>query len=107
MYEPWRILFYTLAAVIAAVAVSLLTPPVAAGKLDRFYALMRTPVGPNEPAGESCTLPAGVAPAPRRMLVTAFGLELPVPSAVSVLGFIATWGMVGAIVAGFMLLVRM
>lgn len=106
IYEPWVILFYMVTATLAGIVLSVLTKPVDKGKLDRFYALTRTPIQPGEQITEPCTLPEGVEPPPRRMLLTAFGLEIPMPSRVSVIGFIAGWLGVGALIAGFVLLMR-
>jgi hypothetical protein len=83
------------------------TKPVDKRKLDRFYALTRTPIQPGEHVMEPCTLPEGVEPAPRRMLLTAFGLEIPMLSRASVIGFVAGWLGVGALIAGFVLLLRL
>ena len=52
-----------------------------------------------------CTLPEGVSTPERPMLCTAFGLEIPMPSAVSLAGFIAGWMMVAALIGGFIWLV--
>jgi Na+/proline symporter len=105
IYEPWVIVFYTVAAAGAGIVVSLLSRPVAREKLDRFYNLTRTPIVPNEQIDEPCTLPAGVAPARRRMLVHWWGLEVPMPSRTSLVGFLVGWIMVAALVGGFWLLV--
>ncbi len=105
VYEPWIILVYLTAALTACVVVSLLTKPVAEDKLDTFYTLTRTPIAPGEVITEPCTLPEGVAPAQRAMLCTAFGLEIPVPSVTSVVGFIAGWIAVGALVVSFLWMV--
>ena len=99
--EPWVILLYMVAAVSAGVIVSLLTKPVDQSKLDTFYALTRTPVKEGEIVAAPCTLPVGVMPAERRMITTAFGLEIPMPSATSWWGFLAGWVAVVALVAGF------
>jgi hypothetical protein len=40
------------------------------------------------------------------MLTTAFGLELPRPSTTSVLGFVAGWVAVAALIGAFFLLIR-
>ena len=48
IHEPWQILLYLGSATAAGVLVSLLTRPVAAEKLNRFYELSRTPVAPGE-----------------------------------------------------------
>ena len=89
----------------AGVLVSLVTSPVEEEKLNNFYDLTRTPITKGEVLTQTCTFPAGVQPAPRRMLTTAFGLEIPVPSTTSVVGFLAGWIMVGAMIGGFVWLV--
>jgi Na+/proline symporter len=100
--QPWSILMYTGAALVAGVAVSLITPRVPTDRLQRFYDLTRTPVEEGEVVLAPCTLPVGVAPPQRQMLLTAFGLEVPMPSTTSVLGFVA--GCVAAVllVVGYM-----
>jgi Na+/proline symporter len=89
VHEPWVILFYTTSALVAGILVSLVTPRVPAERLQRFYDLTRTPVQEGEVVRQPCTLPEGVSPAPRKMLLTAGGLEIPVPSKTSVVGFVA------------------
>jgi Na+/proline symporter len=101
LYEPWRIVFYTAAAVVAGLVASLRTPPVDAERLGRFYALVNTPTRPGELIEAPCTLPEGTVVPRRRMLLTAGGLEVPLPSRTSLLGFAAGWLMVGALVGGF------
>jgi Na+/proline symporter len=106
IYEPWSIVFYTATALATGIFVSLLTRPMPEERLDRFYTLTRTPIVPGERVTESCRLPEGVAPARRPMLVTAFGLQIPVPSRTSVLGFLAGWLAVALLVGGFLLIIR-
>jgi Na+/proline symporter len=106
IYDPWLIAFYMSAALLAGIIVSLLTKPLPKARLDLFYNLTRTPICQGEQVDEPCTLPRGVEPAQRRMLLTAFGLEIPVPSRTSVLGFLAGWLAVAALVGGFIALVR-
>jgi Na+/proline symporter len=106
IYEPWQIAFYLGVGTLAGVVVSLLTRPTAREKLDRFYTLTRTPIVPGEVVAEPCTLPVGVVPPDRPMLVTALGLEIPRPSRTSVLGFLAGWGAVATLIGSFFLLVR-
>jgi len=105
IYDPWVILLYTVAAVAVGVIVSLVTPRVAKEKLDLFYNLTRTPVVEGEENQQPCTLPAGVAPHERRMLCTAFELEIPMPSGTSIAGFIVGWLAVAAMIGGFIWLV--
>jgi hypothetical protein len=98
-------MFYLLAASSVGIVVSLVTTPCDPRRLERFYALTRTPITPGEHIEQPCTLPSGVAPAQRRMLLTAGGLEIPVPSRTSVLGFLAGWAAIILMVAGFVWLV--
>jgi hypothetical protein len=105
LYEPWRIVMYLSVGTLSAVVVSLVTKPVEAGKLERFYALVRTPVREGETVLEPCTLPRGTTPPEPRLLISAWGLEIPRPSRVSVLGFLVGWLLVGALVAGFVWIV--
>ena len=104
--EPWVVMFYTAAATIAGIVVSLLTKPVAAEKLTQFYELIRTPVAPDEPPAHNCRLPASVTPAPRRVLIDAWGLEILRPSRLSVAGFLAGWVAVAVLVGAFYTIVR-
>jgi Na+/proline symporter len=106
IYEPWQIAFYLSAGLLAGVVVSLLTRPVERERLDRFYALTRTPIVPGEVVLEPCTLPVGSVTPDRPMLATAFGLEIPRPSQTSLLGFLAGWAAVAALIGAFFLLVR-
>lgn len=104
--DAWQILFYLGAGVIAGVVVSVWGRPVPQERLDRFYALTRTPIQPGEQLDEPCQLPAGIQPTERPMLLTWGGLELPRPSAISVWGFVAGWLCVGGLIGGFVWLVR-
>lgn len=106
MKEPWVIVSYLVAGIAATVIVSLLTPKVPAERLQRFYDLTRTPIGSDEVIDQPCTLPEGVTPAKRTMLLKAGGLEIPMPSATSIAGFVAGWVMVAALVYGFLWIVR-
>ena len=101
LYEPWRVTFYMVAAVSAAVVVSLLTKRVDAERLDRFYALVRTPALPGERVERPCTLPEGTVVPHRAMLFHAFGIEIPMPSPTSLAGFAVGWVLVGVLIGGF------
>ncbi|HMJ07118.1 MAG TPA: hypothetical protein VK474_12730 [Chthoniobacterales bacterium] len=97
----WEILFIFITTIAAAVAVSLVTRPVGSDKLERFYALARTPVSPGEVILEPCTLPEGaVVPEPR--LWIAWGdLQIPQPGRRSTVGFLVCCAIVAILVFGF------
>ena len=105
MYLPWQMLFYLTTGTIAGIVVSLFTRPVDAEKLERFYALVRTPVRPGEQPPEPCTLPADAVVPPRRVLLPSTSLEIPIPSKGAVAGFLAGWGAVGALIGVFVWIV--
>jgi Na+/proline symporter len=105
IYEPWVVVFYTVAAVAVGVLVSLVTRPVDPEKLDLFYDLTRTPVTDGEVVSAPCTMPAGVKAPARPMLLTAGGLEIPMPSRTSWLGFLGGWLAVAALIIGFVWIV--
>jgi len=101
MVLPWQMVAYLSAGTLAGVLVSLLTRPVPREQLEHYYALARTPITPGEEVDEPCTLPPGVEPAPRRVLIGWGGLEIPVPTRTSVIGFLVGWALVAAMIAGF------
>ncbi|TWT97711.1 Sodium/pantothenate symporter [Botrimarina colliarenosi] len=103
--DAWTSVAYLSAGVLGCVLVSLVTPRTRAEKLQRFYDLTRTPVQAGEVVEAPCTMPVGVAAPSRRMLIQGAGLEVPVPSAVSVAGFLAGWVMVAALVGGFLAII--
>ena len=71
------------------------------GALDRFNSMVKTPTQPGEQIDQPCTLfSEGTVVPGRRMLLTAFGLEVPLPSRTSLAGFAAGWMMVGALSGG-------
>ena len=98
LYLPWQMIIYLTGGVATTVLVSLLTSKVPAARLDRFYACMRTPVDQEEAQGQPFTLPDGLAAAPRRVVLDCWGLEIPRPRKSAVVGFVACWGMVAAII---------
>ncbi len=85
---PWQMVFYLTAGTLAGIIVSLLTKPVAAEKLDNFYALVRTPVRDGEEVAAPCTLPVGAVVPVKRTIFAAGGVEILMPSVRSVAGFI-------------------
>jgi Na+/proline symporter len=107
IYLPWQMLFYLAGGTLAGIVVSLLTKPVAQKKLDHFYALARTPIVPGEQVTAPCTLPEGVKVPEKRNFFPNTSLEIPIPSTVSVLGFLAGWVCVGAIIYSVFLIASM
>ena len=105
VYMPWQILLYMVAATTAGMVVSLFTRRVPEEKLNRFYELTRTPVVAGEIIAEPCMLPESMLPSQRRMLLTAGGLEIPMPSVTSVVGFAVAWLCVAILVGGFVWIV--
>jgi hypothetical protein len=98
-------LFYLVVGTIAGIIVSLITRPVAHGKLERFYALLRTPVRRGEVVPAACTLPVDAVVPPRRNLLPFKSIELAVPSLTSVIGFLAgTIAAAGLIFALFLII---
>ena len=85
--EPIQILSYLSFAACAGVIGSLLSRSPDKEKLERFHALIRTPVSPGEVVEEPCHLPAGVTPAVRPHFFRGTDFEFPIPSRESILGF--------------------
>jgi len=98
LHLPWQMILYLGAGLISGIVVSLLTKPVAAEKLENFYALTRTPVTLGEQVDKPCTLPAGSVVPEKRNLFPNTSLEIAIPSRMSVIGFLAGWACVAAIV---------
>lgn len=105
VYLPWQILFYSSAASLVGIVVSLVTPAVDQIKLKRFYQLSRTPVQTGEEVLQPCTIPEDAPTVDRPMLLTAGGLEIPMPSRTSVIGFVTVWLLVGGIIGAFVWIV--
>jgi SSS family transporter len=98
LYLPWQMVFYLSAGFLLTVLVSLLTKPVPQEKLDNFYALVRTPVRLGEQVPAPCTLPSDAVVPEKRSLFPNTNLEILIPSRSSVIGFLAGWGCVAAII---------
>jgi len=98
LYLPWQMIIYLSAGFVVLIVVSLLTRRVPAENLDRFYACLRTPVGPDEPETEPFKLPAGVLPAPRNVLIRHPDFEIPRPTLIGIGGFLAAWLGVGLLI---------
>ncbi|MBN1902924.1 sodium:solute symporter family protein [Candidatus Sumerlaeota bacterium] len=107
MSLPWQMVFYLSIGVLLGVIVSLFTKPVPEEKLERFYELVRTPVMKGEPAPETpCLIPEGIQVPPKRLIFNKFGLEILVPSRMSIIGFILSWILVFLMLAGFYAITR-
>jgi len=98
LYLPWQMIIYLSAGFVVMVLVSLFTKRAPQENLDRFYACLRTPIGPDEPETEPFTLPAGVKPAERRTLIKHPDFEIPVPTLVGIGGFLVAWAGVGLLI---------
>lgn len=95
---PWQMIIYLSAGFIVMVVVSLLTKRIPAENLDRFYACLRTPIGPDEPETEPFSLPVGVQPGPRNVLIQHPDFEIPRPTLVGIGGFLIAWVGVGLLI---------
>ena len=98
IHLPWQMIIYLSAGFVVLIVVSLFTKRVPAENLDRFYACLRTPIGPDEPETEPFTLPAGVEPAERKALISHPDFEIPRPTMIGIVGFIAAWAGVALLI---------
>lgn len=103
---PWQMIIYLSAALAAMVGVSLVTKAPDKENLDRVYQTLRTPVQPGEPEVEPLTLPEGIKPAPRSVLINHPDFEIMKPSLVSVLGFLVSWVAVGLLIGVFVWILK-
>jgi Na+/proline symporter len=106
VYLPWQMVFYLSAGTIVGIVVSLLTRPVPEEKLDNFYALVRTPVKPGEQVSLPCTLPDDAVVPKKRNIFPNTSLEIAIPSRTSVVGFLAGWLCVAAIIYSVYLIAK-
>jgi len=105
IYLPWQMISYLAAGVTAGVVVSLVTRAVDDKRLERYYALIRTPVVLGENVDEPCTFPKGAVTLPRRKLVPFKSLEINMPSGQMLAGFFAGWLGVAVLIAVFLWLI--
>jgi len=106
VYLPWQMVFYLSAGTIVGIVVSLFTKPVSEEKLDNFYALVRTPVKPGEQVSVPCTLPDDADVPEKRNIFPNTSLEIAIPSRTSVVGFLAGWLCVAAIIYSVYLIAK-
>ena len=90
---------------IAGIVGSLLTKPVSNEKLDTYYALLRAPVKEGEVVAAPCTLPEGAEVGPRRVLFPNSSVGIPIPGKTAIIGFVAGWLCVAAIILSVFLIV--
>ncbi len=95
---PWQMIFYLTAGFAVLVVVSLFTRRTPKDRLDRFYACLRTPIGADEPEVEPFTLPAGLQPGPRNVMIRHPDFEIPKPTLIGIGGFLAAWLGVGLLI---------
>ncbi len=98
LYLPWQMILYLSAGFIILVVVSLLTERVDPDQLDQVYACLRTPIQPDEPETPPFTLPPGVEPGPRNVLIDLPDFEIPRPTWVGIGGFLIAWIAVGLLI---------
>ncbi len=98
LYLPWQMVIYLSTGLVGLVVASLLTRRVPSDRLDRLYACLRTPIGADEPEGAVFTLGEGVEPAPRKVLINHPDFEIPRPSWVGLVGFVASWAAVALLI---------
>ncbi|EDY80822.1 transporter, SSS family protein [Verrucomicrobiia bacterium DG1235] len=100
VYLPWQMTAYLGCGFIVGIVTSFLTQRTSTEKLERYYALQRTPVYEKEDNNAApCTLPPGATPLPRKALFPQTDLEISLPSKRSVIGFTIGWICVAAIVS--------
>ena len=67
-------------------------------KLDKFFALIHTPIKPGEKPEAPCSLPEEHLPPEPKLLPHSKTIELPRPTWVDIGGFLAAWACVAAII---------
>lgn len=99
MSLPWQMVFYLVTGFVLGVVTSLATKRTDPAKLERYYTLLRTPVFSEEAnLAKPCTIPEGAVTLPRRTLLPNSDFEISLPSRRSIIGFLAGWACVAAIV---------
>lgn len=106
IYLPTQMLIYLVLGAVLMVIVSLFTRPEANDKLDRFYAVLRTPAMAGENVEAPFTLPVGLAPAPQNKLFDHPNWEIQVPTRRGIVGFLIAWIPVVLLIGMVVMLVR-
>lgn len=99
--HAWQLLFILLATAGSAIVASLFTRPVPAEKLERFYALSRTPVQVGEVIPSPCTLPVGAVVPPPDWWLCWGGVQIPRPGRRACVGFLVCAALVAAMIVAF------
>ncbi|MDQ8199406.1 sodium:solute symporter family protein [Pelagicoccus enzymogenes] len=99
--EPVQILCYLGFASVAGILASLLSRPPSKEKVERFHALIRTPVLQGEEVLAPCQLPLGANSNKRATFLAGTNFEFPVPSRVSIVGFMLSSLAVAGMIYGF------
>lgn len=98
--DSWQICAYLSGAFMVGIGISLVTRRVPDAKLNQLYACLRTPIQPDEPhTSIPFTLPEGILPVSSQKLFRHPDFEIPVPNAVSLMGFGFLWMWVGGLIA--------
>lgn len=97
MGDAWQNFCYLFAGVFSGVVASLLTKPPSKEKLDDFYALLHTPIKPDEIIEKPCTLPEDPMPQTKKLFKFP-DIELPKPTFIGLGGFILAWILVALII---------
>lgn len=93
--DSWQILSYLIAGFSIGIIVSLLTKRLPDSQLDKVYRALRTPVNEDEPNHvEPFIIPEGIEVPEPRKLINHPDLEIPMPTAVGMGGFVGIWAIV-------------
>ena len=84
----YQMLVYLMGGFGTCIVMSLISPRLPKAQLDRFFNCIHTPIGEDEPHLAPFTLPEGVLPAKPRKLINLRDMEIPMPTAVGVGGFL-------------------
>ncbi len=96
---PWQMVFYLVVGFGLGIATSFVTRRADPEKVERYYTLLRTPVWSEEDEPDQpCTVPAGAMTLERRVFFPNSELEIPIPARRSVVGFLAGYLVVAAII---------
>ncbi|UCH36298.1 MAG: sodium:solute symporter family protein [Armatimonadota bacterium] len=100
--EGQQMALYIPVGILAGIVVSLVTPAPNRASLDRFFTKIHTPIGHDDKLG----LSFDEAVPPHARLIDAAGILVCKPSRQSWLGFVVAWLIVGILVGGMWLIVR-